>query len=213
MFVIVYQNSVILGPMRWNRFRFENEIAEELEIQVTLPDRNDNLQAIVINQDLKILPVVGTPEPQYNSKIQFLNGPFWQFTETQAISSYVAQDKTIEAVKNQLKSEVANERYRKEISGVKTTIQNTEITVETDRETRNVFVQKFTLMGENDTVNWKFPETWLTLTKADLGAVVAAGVQHIQSQFDWEMNKVTEIDACTTLTQLDQVVIREDEQL
>ena len=205
MFVIVFNNNVILGPMRWNRFRFENEILEECEVSATLPDRNDNLDAVAVNQDIKILPVVGTPEPQFNPKIQFLNGPFWQFTATQAISSYVPEYKPLEAAKNQLKELVTAERYKKEVAGVKVTVQGVDVTVETDRDTRNVFVQKFMLMGDNDTVNWKFPETWLNLTKSDLGLIVASGAGYIQSQFDWELNKFNEIDVCTTLTQLDQV--------
>lgn len=210
MFVIVYQNSVILGPMRWNRFRFENQILEETEVQITLADRNDNKDPVLINNDLKILPVVGTQNPSFNSKIQFLNGPYWVFTDTEATMSFVAEDKNVEAVKNELKTLVASERYLKEIAGTKVTVQNVEVTVETDRETRNVFVQKFTLMGENDTVNWKFPEGWLNLTKSDLGTVVAAGVAYIQSQFDWELTKVSEIDNCTTLSELDAIVILEE---
>lgn len=207
MFVIVYQNSVILGPMRWNKFRFQNEIREELEIEVDLPSKNDNNQPILIDQNLRILPVVGTPDPSFNPRTQFLNGPFWTFTDTEATSAYVPEYKSIDAVKNQMKSEVAAERYKKEISGVKVTIQNNEVTVETDRETRNVFVQKFTLMSDNETVNWKFPETWLTLTKSELGQIVSSGAQHIQDQFDWEMLKTQEIESCSTLPELDAVII------
>ena len=64
-------------------------------------------------------------------------------------------------------------------------------------------------MGENDVVNWKFPEAWLTLTKSDLGIAVNAGVAHVQAQFNWELAKNEEIDACTTAAELDAVVIIE----
>jgi hypothetical protein len=67
-------------------------------------------------------------------------------------------------------------------------------------------------MGENDTVNWKFPEGWLTLTKADLGAAVTAGVAHIQSSFDWEKAKVEEIEAATDAATLDVIVIVEPQE-
>jgi hypothetical protein len=60
-------------------------------------------------------------------------------------------------------------------------------------------------MGVDDTVQWKFPEGWLTLTRSDLGTVVTAGSNHVQDQFVWEVNKNTEIDACATATELDAV--------
>jgi len=207
MFVIVHNNFVILGPMRWNRFRFENTIQEECEVSVTLPDRNDSLSPIIVSEEVKILPVQGTPNPEHNPKIEFLHGPFWDFSNDIATSSYIVQPYAIDAVKNMLKAECANERYKKENSGTKVTIQDVEVTVDTSRGSRDIFVQKYLLMGENDIVQWKFPECWLTLTKAELGLVVSTGAQHIQAQFDWEAEKVAEIEASETLEQLAQIVI------
>lgn len=213
MFVIVYQNSVILGPMRWNRFRFENTIYEDCEeFSATLPDRNDEMVAITVSDDIKILPVEGTPNPNFNPKIERLNGPFWQFTDTVAISSYVVEPLAIEAVKNQLKAVLANERYRKEIAGVKVTIQNVEVTVDTGRDTKNNLIQKYVLMNDSDTVQWKFNDTWLTLSKTEVGTLVRAGAEYIQQQFDWEAAMIQEINNATTLEQLDSIVIVEPQQ-
>lgn len=210
MFVIVYQNSVILGPMRWNRFRFENEIFEECdEFSVTLADRNDELSAVVVSDDIKILPVQGTPNPDFNSKIERLQGPFWEFTETAAVSSYVVESLPIDAVKNQLKAVLAGERYRKEVKGTTATVQGTEVTVDTARSSRDVLTQQYLLMGDSDTVQWKFPQGWLTLSKTEVGDVVRAGAAHIQTQFEWEAEMIADIDAATTLEQLDAIVIIE----
>ena len=93
---------------------------------------------------------------------------------------------------------VAVKRYVKEVAGTKATVQNTEVTVDTSREGRNVFVQKYSLMKTGDTVNWKFPEGWLTLTKIELGTIVTAGQTHIQSFFDWEKDYSDQIDAAQT---------------
>ena len=207
MFVIVYNNSVILGPMRWNRFRFENEIQEECEVAAVLPDKNNG--AIVVSDSIKILPIQGTENPQYNPRIEYLHGPFWEFTDTAAISSYIVQPFSIDAVKNQLKTNCAAERYKREIASAKVTIQNTEITVDTARGNRDIFVQKFLLMGDTDTVQWKFPECWLELSKAELGLIVSAGAAYVQEQFNWESTKIVEIDSCETLEQLTAVVIEE----
>jgi hypothetical protein len=212
MFVIVYNNSVILGPMRWNKFRFENEILEECEVTKSLPNKNED-QVITVSENIKIYPVQGSPNPQFNPIIEHLNGPFWEFTETHAISSYQVQSLPIDAVKNTLKSETATERYSREIAGIKITIQETEVTIDTNRGDRDIFVQKFLLMSESDTVQWKFPEGWLTLSKTELGTIVSAGSNHVQSQFDWEATKIAEIDACETLEQLSEIVIRQPNEM
>ena len=210
MFVIVHNNSVILGPMRWNRFRFQNEILEETEVEVTLADRNDELTPVIVDDNIQILPVQGTPNPSYNSKIEMLNGPFWEFTATAAISSYQVENLPIDAVKNQLKDVIATNRYNKEVGGCKTTVQETEVRIDTSRDGRNVFVQKFLLMGDSETVQWKFPEGWLTLTKAELGAIVTTGTAHVQTCFEWEAGKLVEINDCDNLASLDAIVLTID---
>lgn len=211
MFVIAYNNSVILGPMRWNRIRFQNEIFEECEVQATLPDRNDNNNVIVVNEEIKIYPVVDGPGAPFNPKIEMLAGPYWEYTNTDAIRTYQVVPKPIDLVKGELKNLVASERWRKEISGVKVTVQNIEVTADTNRGDRDIFIQKFLLMNENDTVTWKFPETWLNLTKTDLGQIVAAGAAHVQNAFEWEAALVNQIGNCTTLEELDAIVIIESE--
>jgi hypothetical protein len=205
MFIIVENDSVILGPVKWNKSKFQNVLEEECEITTTLP--NINTDIIIVNENIKIYPVQSTQNPTFNSKIEFLNGPFWEFTETHAISSYVVEPKTIPAVQNQLKNILAQERWTKEILGVTATVQDIEVTVDTNRGTRDIFVQQYLLMGESDTVIWKFPEGWLNLTKSDLGILVATGVSHVKQVFEWEASLVADIDACTTLEELDALEI------
>jgi len=206
MFVIVYNNSVILGPMRWNRYRFQNEILEECEFSVTLPDSNTT-NAIVVSNDIKILPVEGTQNPAFNSKIEFLNGPFWEFTDTKAICSFEVQSYKVDAVKNQLFSLCAAERWKKESLGVKINLQGLDVTIDTARGNRDILIQKYLLLNETDVIQWKFSEGWLGLTKTDLGEIVAVINKHVQDQFDWELAKIDEINACETLEQLDAVII------
>lgn len=207
MFVIVYNNNVILGPMKWNRYRFENEIQDECEVPASLPDRNDNGDVITVADNIKIYPVQGTPDPEFNSTIETLAGPFWTYTDTAAISHYTVQPLPIEIAKGNLKTRAAAERYRREVAGTIVTVQGTEVSVATDRDGRSVINQAYLLAGDSDTVQWKFNEAWLTLTKADLGTVTSAISAYVQEQFNWEVAKAAEIDACTTLEQLAAIEI------
>lgn len=205
MFVIVHNNSVILGPMRWNRFRFENEIQEECEVSCTLPDRNDDLDPIVVSNEIKILPILGTENPEYNPKIEILHGPFWEFTDTQAIYHYEVVPMNIDSAKNMLKEQVTAERWNKENAGVNVTLNGTEYTFKTDKETRAILHNAVSNM---ESINWKQDqETWIQMTNGDTQTVLTAILTHVQACFDWEFNKFQEIDACNTLEMLDAVVI------
>lgn len=208
MFVIVYQNSVILGPMRWNRFRFQNTIFEDCEeFSVTLPDRNDDFTPIIVSDDIKILPVQGTPNPDYNPKIEILHGPFYEFTDTVAISSYTVEPMHVESVKNQLKAVIANNRYNKEIAGVTVKIQNNDVKVDTTRESRQHLIHRYILMNDDDTLQWKFNDVWLTLSKEEVSFLVTSGANHVQTHFDWEADKVKEINSANTLQELDLIIL------
>ncbi len=219
MYVITHHHDydeVLLGPIEWNP-RF---IASVLQSDLDLPGRPNILQSDEQKVPYEIFPNVWIrkvveQKEQYNPKTQTLMGPYWSYPNTEenyAIAEYHAVNKPIEIIKSELKEKLAAERYNREIAGVKVTIQNTEVTVDTNRGERDVFVQKYLLMGENDTVDWKFPEAWLTLTKTELGQIVAAGVGHVQSVFTWELNKASEIDSCVDHEELNTLVIVEQGQ-
>ena len=199
MFVIVNEGYVIKGPNDWNKLRFEEVLREECEVEYTLETRNDDSLPVIVSDTVKILPVVGLSQPEFNPTIEYLNGPFWNFTDTTAEMYYQVENLNVDVVKNFFMEKVTAHRYIKETSGVKTTIQGTEVSVDTGREARNIFVQAFSTLSDTDTVNWKFPESWLTISKAELGTVIAAGRDHIQSCFDWENTWHGRVNAATTL--------------
>lgn len=210
IYVLINNNQVINGPRAWNYRSFESTLEDDLEITTKLPIQKTDSDPIIIDENTKILPA-NLIYQNYNPKIQYLNGPFWEFSDTLATGTFVVESNNIDAVKNDLIAKVAANRYAKEISGVKVTIQNTEVTIDTARGNRDIFVQKYLLMSDTDTVQWKFPECWLTLTKADLGLVVSTGATFVQEQFNWEEGKVVEINACTTLEELDAVILVQSE--
>lgn len=207
MYVITHHHEydeVLLGPIEWNPRFMASVLQSDLDLdnKPTIVDSDKNKVPYYILPDVCIRHVTFV-KPEYNQVTQFLVGPYWTYTEeNEAIATYVAEYKNLDLVRGELKQLLAAERYQKEISGVKTTIQGVEVTVDTNRGERDIFVQKYLLMGENDTVEWKFPEGWFTLTKSDLGLAVVAGATHIQNAFNWELSKAMELDAATNHEEL-----------
>ena len=143
--------------------------------------------------------------PDYNPKIEYCDGPYWTYEDDFAAGTFEVKDQSIDLVKSTLKGIASSNRYNKEVAGTTATIQNIEVSIDTSRTNRNTYVNAYNLMADTDTVNWKFNQGWLVLTKSDMLTVVSAGADYINSQFDWESSKVQEIDNCTTLEELNNV--------
>jgi hypothetical protein len=203
-YVLENNNYVINGPRTWNYRSFESTLEEDLEIEYKLPLSKTDEEIITIDENTHIYPA-RYEYPNYNQKIEYLYGPFWDFSTGTAIGTFEVLPIQVEFIKQNLKQKVAINRYIKENAGTKVTIQDTEVSIDTSRENRNIFVQKYLLMNESDTVQWKFPEGWKTLTKEELGLVVSTGATYIQEQFDWEVSKGIEIDSKETAEELDLV--------
>jgi len=190
MFLITHNNNVILGPMKYNARRFTEVIEDDCEITVTLPLTNDSYYEV--NDEIKIYPVQGTPNPEYNSKTEYLHGPFYTYVDGVAISSMVVEQLPLSAAQNFVKQEAANARWTKQNSGVKVTLNNVEYTFATDLETKSTFHQYIT--SDLESVNWKVnQDTWIVLSKSDIQTVFNSIVSHVQSAFDWEVAKLAEI--------------------
>jgi hypothetical protein len=207
MYVLISDSMVINGPKAWSPKSFQNTLRNELNIEVSLPQsKTDNLP-IFITETVKILPASLDYSVEHNPKIHYLHGPFWDFTNDFAVGSFTPQDYSVEFVKGSLKSKIASTRYDREVAGFTTTIQNTQIKVDTSRDGRNIFIQKYLIMSENETVDSKFPEGWFTLTKSELGTIVTGITNHIEFHFNWEASTSLQIDAATSLAELDSIPI------
>lgn len=211
MYVLVHKERVLVGPRDWNRPMFEGAL-NKLKIQALLPRRDPQELPIEIDADTYITNAA-IVIPPHNEKIETYHGPYWNFENKDlAIGTYEIKEKQLGSIRELLRNDAAAERYRREVAGTNTEIQGTTVTLDTSRDGRNIFLQKYTLMGDADTVNWKFPEGWLTLTKSELGSIVVAGATHIQSAFDWEKAKFEEIEAAGTAALLDAIIIVEQEE-
>jgi len=194
LFVIIYNNSVILGPMEWKARRFSEVIDDDCEITVTLPLTNEGYYEV--NSEIKIWPVQFVSEPSYNPKIEYLHGPFYEYTDGVAYSSMVVQQLPLDAAQNFVKQDAATARWKKQNSGVKVTLNGTEYTFASDLNTKSIFHQYIT--SNLDSVNWKVnQDTWVTLSKTDMQTVFNAIISHVQSTYDWEATKLTEIVGTT----------------
>lgn len=202
MYVLVSNGYVINGPRAWSYNSFMGTLRDELNITYNLPRDKTDDTVINISDTVKIYQAVLDYSTPYNPRIQYLDGPYWDYTSGIAVGTFVARDNPIESTKAYMKGIVAANRYTKEVAGTTVTIQNTTVSIDTDRTTRNMFFQKYVLMGAEDMVMWKFPQGWLNLTKTDLGEIVTTAANYIQTQFEWESIVVTQIDMATTLAEL-----------
>ncbi len=204
------RQTVHLGPNFWQPRRFQEEL-NDMEIAFTVPivDPDGYLQ---VNESLEFIPIVASSAPALDAQYEQLSGPFYTYENNTATETYTKLDIPLNFVKEALKAIAASERYNKEVKGTTTTIQGREVFLDTARGERDIFFQKYLLMPDNTTVEWKFPDCWLTLTKEDLGAIVFAGVTYIQSQFAWELAIAAQIDAATTVAELKAIVIVEPKE-
>ncbi len=207
MFVIVHDNFVILGPIKWHKNSFERVILEECEYECSLPARNDELMPITVADNIKILPVQSLPTPNYDSIFEFLNGPFWEFTEDCALMSFKVEPIKNDAVKSTIKALVSDRRWRLEESGeVDVVLASGEaIKFPSDRQTRavlNAIVPEPIIRFKLNTDNW------LTLADTDLIVIKDAISAHVQQCFNWEYTKLQQVDASTTVEEL-KVILEE----
>jgi hypothetical protein len=210
---IIVQNrqTVLLGPMSWRQRMFQNEIDElydngEILERYQVPPAE--IGYINIEDIIEFFPV-NIPVVEYDTLFQELVGPYWTFDDVNKIATgtYTVQDGNIDSIKGNCKNVLAGIRYNKEQTSFKTTLQGIEVSVDASRENRNIFVQKYQFMADTDTVDWKFPEGWLTLTKQELGSLVLEGANYIQEQFNWEKGYADQIDSATTVEEVKTIYL------
>jgi hypothetical protein len=79
-YVITYKDKVIYGPAIYNKGMFSYILASTEEIYNTeLPAQLTEM--LVVNSNLKVLPVGEEYTPYYNTKIEQLAGPYYRIKE------------------------------------------------------------------------------------------------------------------------------------
>lgn len=201
MYALVHKNKILVGPKDWDRGFFLAALREKGIKNAIIPRKPQEQLPYAIDEDTKIFKAE-VVKAEINPMVEYHRGPIWTITEETATANYEAVDTPVEYARGNFKALAASERYKKEIAGTTFEIQGVTVTLDTTREGRNIFIQKYSMMGDLDTVNWKFPEGWLTLNKSELGQVIAAGAAHIQTAFDWEKGISDLIDSAQTKEEL-----------
>jgi hypothetical protein len=209
MYVITHHHQydeVLLGPIEWRPSFIASVLQSDLDLNfkpnVLMSDEQRVPFSLDFNSNVRIRKYAEVRE-EINPKIQRHEGPFWSYTDDVATGTYTAANKGLNLIKGEQKNLVTSERYNKEVSGTKVTIQGQEVFVDTSRNGRTVYNEKYQLLADSETINWKFNQIWLTLTKEELKQIVDVVNAHVQSSFDWEMSKHNEIETLSTHEELD----------
>ena len=200
-YVLVENRQIIhLGPIPW-RHRFIQSELDDLEVTYTVPPVEQGY--IRINDNFEIFPVGEAMGDDGDSRWEDPVGPTWEYVDNQAIPTFGKQDKLLDQIRQFIKNDLAAKRYVKEAAGTQVEIRpGIMVTADTSRDGRNIFVQVYGTMADDSTVDWKFPEGWFTITKAELGDVIAGGYTYIQEQFVWEKTYSDRVDAAIDVGEL-----------
>jgi hypothetical protein len=196
--------------------RMINSELEELEVVERISNQSFTQLPIHFSDGLThLLPterVIPENDPKYHNVGNFS----WEIIEengvpTKVLLTYPITDKILEEVKTLRKQEVSPYRREKENTILTLTINGTEVEVSTSREERLLLASK--LAASPGPHNFKFHNTWLEITTAELQYILNQIDIKVQEAFDWELAKLQEIDACNTIDDVYAVVIREQPQM
>ena len=208
---LISNNSLILGPMGFN-VRMINSELEDLELEDRISPQSYAQLPIHFSDGVTHLVPIEKEIPEHDSRYYNIGNFTWEIIEENQIPTkvkltYPIINKTLEEVKFIRKSEVSPLRRQKENSIISLTVNNTLVEVSASREERTIMSSK--LASSTGTYNYKFKNTWLEITSQELQYVISQVDQFIQDAFDWEYNKLQEIDACETIDDVYNVVLQE----
>ena len=208
---LIHNNLLELGPFGLN-VHYINQELEELEVEERISPQSFSSLPIHFSDGLThLLPtekVIPENDPKYHNVGNFT----WEIiTEDEVpvkvVFTHPIINKTLEEVKELRKQEIAPERRNKENTTITLTINDTEVEVSTSREERLMLASK--LSASPGPHNFKFQNTWLEITTEELQYILSQIDIKVQEAFDWELAKLQEIDACETIDEVYEVVIRE----
>lgn len=207
MYALVNGNELLLGPIPFNYRLINSVLEEELEIEFRVNSQDYQNVPIQINESVKIIPALNNI-PEYDFRFQYLTGPNHEITEDSVIFNYNVEDKDLQRIKDEYKEAVAPERWNKENKNIEIVINNKTVIVSTSRDNRLALISK--MSSSEGPYNFKFQDgNWMEITKSDLQYILSEIDNVVQAAFDWEINKLSEIDACSTKEEVYSVVISE----
>lgn len=208
---LIHNNSLELGPMGFN-VKYINADLEDLEVEERISPQSYTDLPIHFSDGLTHLLPIEKVVPEHDPKYHNIGNLTWEIVEEDNIPvkvrfTYPIVDKTLEEVKVIRKQEVAPYRREKENTTITLDINGNSVQVSTSREERVLLASK--LSAAPASCNYKFLSGWLEVTTENLQTIITVIDAKVQEAFDWELAKLQEIDACTTIDEVYAVIVRE----
>ena len=208
---LIHNDSLELGPMGFN-VKYINADLEDLEVEERISPQSYTDLPIHFSDGLTHLLPIEKVVPENDPKYHNIGNLTWKIikedgTPVKVRFTYAIGNKTLEEVKAIRKQEVAPYRREKENTTINLNINGNSVQVSTSREERLMLAGK--LSAAPDSHNFKFLSGWLEVTAENLQYIVSEIDKVVQAAFDWELAKLQEIDACTTIDEVYDVIVRE----
>lgn len=215
MYALIHESQLILGPIGYN-YRMINSDLEELEVEGRVSPRDYENVPLQIDEKTYVLPAIQIIQP-YDSRFQGVGNFEWKIIKENEIPvrvemTYEIVDKSLDQIKKEYKTEVSPIRKKKENTNIQLTIDGTAVNVITSKEERLIYLNK--LFSYTEPINFKFTGgMWALLTKADMEYIIQEIDKKVQEAFDWEYQKLQEIDACKTGEEVYNVILVEPQKI
>lgn len=203
MFALLNDTELVLGPIEFNYKLINSVLEDELEVYYKVASTDYARVPLYITEKIKLLRVI-YDKPEYDSRYQEISLYKYDVIDDNVVFYYEKKDIDLEKIKEKYKSLIANERWSRENSGyIIHSINNTEVKVSTSRESRISLITK--LASGNGPYNFKFGEIWLEITSQDISNIITKIDEKVQLDFDWELEKINEINSCSSTQQLNSI--------
>ena len=210
MYTLIHDNQLILGPIQYN-YRMINSELEDLEMEQRVSPRDYENVPIHFDDKTSLIPAVQIIPP-HDTRFESVGNFEWEIIREDDVPvrvemTYPINGKSLETIKYEYKQQVAPIRREKENTIIELEIADTTVTVSTSRDERLSYVSK--LVASPGHHNFKFGnDVWLQITTTELEYIIQQIDLKVQEAFDWEYEKIQEIDACETGEEVYDVILR-----
>jgi hypothetical protein len=224
MYALILNEQIEVGPRNWYLPAFV-DFLEEVGMGGEAAQLNRVAPTeIVFGTNWRIVPVRTLSQPSFNPIFEQLEGPITTVLADEVTVEYNVVLQALAIAKSHLINIVKDTRYKIENGGLVLTIDDIQVVIPTDRESRNII-----LTGAPG--KWKFKQVqttqaplrydgdaranglsgngyvWLTLTDSTLDLIVASVRNHVQEAFNWEARVTSDINLAQTIAELKLVDI------
>lgn len=216
MYVLLHNNQMKVGPRVWSHGMFMRYLDEVRLNHLSVPVTYESDEPLIISDvyDIKIFRVqLGTVEP-INSKIEQQAGPFYEWHSDHIVANYGKAPKPVDAVKYELKAKINERRIVLEKNGLSYQFPDSVGVIQTrdDTDIRNiqsVTTTSLILKSQNidsPVISFRDEGDVTHMLTPDQAIEMGLAVQSfIAGVYQWAWDAKANIDACTTLEELDAI--------